>query len=72
MMTEVLRLPSKWDDWSVKELIGEGSFGSVYLVERKTGDRTINSAVKVITIPVEDSEMHQLMRELRSEDSVRL
>lgn len=39
-MAEVLRLPSKWDDWSVKELTGEGSFGSVYLVERKTGDRT--------------------------------
>ena len=64
-------IPSKWNDWSLKELIGEGSYGSVYLAERKTGDIITKSAIKIIEVPSSESEKHQLMKEFRNEDSIR-
>ena len=38
-MTEFI-MPLKWDDWVVKEPIGEGA-GSVFLVERESDGKTI-------------------------------
>lgn len=34
-------MPLKWDDWVVKEPIGEGAYGSVFLVERESDGKTI-------------------------------
>ncbi len=47
-------------DWKVLEEIGSGSYGSVYLIERKVGDEIIQSAMKIIRLPTSESEAAQM------------
>ena len=47
--------------WHIKEKIGEGSFGSVYAIERKELGVTYRSALKVITVPRDKSEIQSAM-----------
>jgi len=44
-------LPEKWQDWSITEKIGAGTFGSVYKAVRQEKEQTRVSAIKVIRIP---------------------
>ncbi len=51
-----------WPDWEIKRKIGNGSYGSVYEIERT--DRFGNlekSALKVISIPREESEIEMFL-----------
>lgn len=51
-----------WPDWEVKRRIGNGSYGSVFEIERT--DRfgnTEKSALKVISIPREESEIEMFL-----------
>ena len=50
-----------WPEWSVVALIGKGSYGNVYRIERKKGSFTFTSALKVIHIPLSQEEYHNLM-----------
>lgn len=45
-----------WGAWRIKRLIGEGSFGKVFEIEREDFGRTYQAAMKVITIPQSESE----------------
>lgn len=57
-MTEV-RIP--WPNWEISELLGSGGFGTVYsIINQITGEE---SAVKVIPIPKEKSEIDSLRLE---------
>lgn len=49
--------------WYIKEKIGEGSFGSVYTIERKEMGKVYHSALKVITVPQSNSEIKSLLSE---------
>ena len=49
-----------WPEWSVIELLGKGSFGDVYKIERKKGAHTFYSALKIIRIPVSEDEPRSL------------
>ena len=49
--------------WYIKELLGEGSFGKVYEIERKDFGTTYKAALKVITIPQSQSEIKSIMAE---------
>ncbi len=66
-----VRLPESWKEWTLTEMIGEGSFGAVYKAERISGTDVFSSAVKIIEIPQGGYEVRQLMREMSNEDSVR-
>lgn len=55
-------LPENWSDWTIVEEIGRGSFSVVYEAERKE-DPSIRCAVKLITIPQDDSEIDELVAE---------
>lgn len=44
-------------EWSLVDLIGEGSFGKVYLIKKQLLDGEIFSALKVITIPQSSSQI---------------
>ena len=46
-----------WGNWYAEELIGEGSFGRVYRAARKEGDRSFYSAIKLIPIPKNQSDI---------------
>ena len=46
-----------WGSWNIKELLGEGSFGKVYEIERLDFGVTCKAALKAITIPQSRSEV---------------
>lgn len=49
-----------WPQWKTVELIGKGSFGKVYKVKREDFGNTFYSAVKIIEIPQDESEVKEL------------
>ncbi len=53
------RMPA-WPGWETVRLIGRGSFGAVYVIQRTIGTTVEKSALKVITIPKESSEIKEL------------
>jgi len=64
------KLPQKWDDWTITEKVGEGSFGSVYKAERSIGKDKVFSAIKIVHIPADNAEVLEMRRILQKEDSV--
>ena len=67
-----IQLPNSWADWTLTEVIGEGSFGVVYKAERRSGANVFYSAIKIIEVPQGGVEVQHLLREMRDESSVRL
>ena len=57
---EYVRLPRAWSDWTVTEMIGEGSFGTVYVVERDGEEQ----ALKVIEVQIGDEiDVHDKIKD---------
>ncbi len=56
--------------WYIKDQIGEGSFGKVYIIERKEMGVTYRSALKAITIPQTQGEIKSIMMEGMSRTDV--
>lgn len=48
-----MELPKAWPDWTIKQMIGEGSYGTVYEAVRSDGRK---AAVKVIPVPYGENE----------------
>ncbi len=57
-------------DWKIKRIIGEGSFGTVYEIEKKEEFRTYRAAAKVISIPKNQQDYRQVMSEEMSHENV--
>ncbi|HAV27648.1 MAG TPA: hypothetical protein DCX23_04925, partial [Lachnospiraceae bacterium] len=70
-MSPINRLNTFWPDWNVEEKVGSGSFGEVYRVSRKIGDKTFFSAVKIISIPQNQAEVDAMRAEINDEKSTR-
>ncbi|MBR6165865.1 MAG: SEL1-like repeat protein [Clostridia bacterium] len=66
-----LKLPQAWHDWHITEEIGEGAYGRVYRAEKDNGGVTAVSAIKVVQVPSEKTELLSLRREFRSEEELR-
>lgn len=49
--------------WHITRLIGEGSFGKVFEMEREDFGVTCKAALKAITIPASQSEVRSVMSE---------
>ena len=63
-------LENIWANWHIEKLIGSGSFGSVYMA-RRSGfgfEHDFYSAVKVIRVPADDSELKGLMADGMTRD----
>ena len=60
-----------WPKWHTVELIGRGAFGEVYKVKREELGETFYSAVKVIKIPRDDSEVREFLSEGQTSQSIR-
>ena len=67
----VLKLPPSWQDWHITGELGEGAYGRVYRAEKENGGVTAVSAIKVIQVPSERSELLSLRREFQSEEELR-
>ena len=62
-MTEIKQFEPLWGVWYVDSQIGEGSYGRVYKLHREEFGKTYYSAVKIISIPRDESEVKQLLSE---------
>ena len=59
-----------WPGWQVVRKIGNGSFGSVYEIQRDVFGELERAALKVITIPQSRSDIDELLNEGYDEASV--
>ncbi len=59
-----------WPGWEVVELIGSGNFGVVYKVRRFVSGEEQTAAVKVISIPREESDIKELLNDGYDEESI--
>ena len=57
--------------WKITRLIGEGSFGKVFEMEREDFGVTYKAALKAITVPANENEVREVMAEGMDEASVR-
>ena len=56
------KIKSFWPEWEIEEEIGRGSFGTVYRAVRCEFGNEFHSAIKVISIPGEDSDLRYLKK----------
>ena len=59
-----IRLPLAWQDWTLTERVGKGSFGTVYRACRETGEHQQISAIKIVHVPSDESEAEAVLREM--------
>ncbi len=64
-------LPRGWEEWNIAEVIGEGSYGTVYRAERVSAGERAECAIKVIRLPDGETAEKEILRELGSPDRVR-
>ena len=57
--------------WRITRLIGQGSFGRVYEIQREDFGVTYKAALKAITVPTSQAEVQEIMAEGMDEGSVR-
>lgn len=58
------------DNWIVEDKIGSGAFGTVYKIKKAENSAEHRSALKVITIPPENSEVLSLKSEGMSKEEI--
>ncbi len=59
-----------FQNWKVKDMIGTGSFGAVYEIEREEFGRIYRAAAKVISIPSDADERLHLVKEGMTEKNI--
>lgn len=59
-----------WPGWETVRLIGRGSFGAVYEIERDVFGHKEKAALKVITIPQSESDIDDLLSDGYDEESI--
>ncbi|MCR4656570.1 MAG: protein kinase [Lachnospiraceae bacterium] len=64
-------LSEVWPEWTVEKKIGKGAYGIVYEAVRTDHSVKSKAAIKVITIPENESEMASLRAEGLSEDDTK-
>ena len=57
--------------WHITRLIGEGSFGKVYEIQREDFGETYKAALKVISVPANQSEVREIQSEGMDDASIR-
>ena len=60
----------EWPGWEVVRVIGRGSFGTVYEIHQQLFNTVRKAALKVISIPQNDSEIEELFSEGYDSESV--
>lgn len=70
-MTDIRQYKPLWGAWYVDGQLGEGSYGKVYKVHKEEFGRTYEAAVKMISIPQNESDILQAKSEGLNEESAR-
>lgn len=63
-------LEIKWPGWETVRLIGRGSFGAVYEIQRDVFGHQEKAALKVITIPQNSGDIEELYNDGYDEESI--
>lgn len=67
---QYMRKINTWPGWECVRELGAGSFGKVYEIQRKENEKIYKSALKVISIPQNDSELENAYNEGMDQVSV--
>ena len=59
-----------WPGWGAVRLIGQGSFGTVYEIQRRVFDDVEKAALKVITIPQNASDIEEMYSDGYDDESI--
>ena len=59
-----------WPGWEIIKNLGHGNFGTVYRIQRTTRGRTEFAALKVISIPKDESEIAKLRQDDYDDESI--
>ena len=59
-MKDFSNITNPWKDWKIIRRIGQGSFGSVYEIERNAYGFTEKAALKIISVPSSEDELETL------------
>ena len=70
-MTDIKKYEPLWGSWYVDEQLGEGSFGKVYKVHKEEFGKTYDAAVKIISIPQNESDILQAKSEGLNDESAK-
>ncbi len=62
-MTDMINLSGIWPEWHIEKVLGRGSFGVVYKAVRLDHNIRSYSAIKVITIPTDGTQVDSLRSE---------
>ena len=65
-----MKIGDNWNDWTVESLLGQGSFGKVYKISRTDWGEKYESALKVIRIPQNESELSSVRSEGLDDESL--
>ena len=57
---ELRKFEPLWDKWYVQEYLGGGSYADVYRITCQVYERTYEAALKVISIPKDQSELNEV------------
>ena len=65
------KIQEQWPEWQTVELVGEGTFGSVYKAKKEVYGNISYAAIKVIEIPKESREIRDLQQSNMDESSIK-
>lgn len=66
------KIQEQWPEWQTVELVGKGSFGSVYKAKKEVYGNTSYAAIKVIEIPKDPGEIRNLQQSDMNEQSIQI
>ena len=65
---ESIKIP--WKGWKIVKMLGKGSYGTVYEIERTVGSYTEKAAMKVIPIPPNQQLIYEYQSEGYRDESI--
>ena len=65
------KITQVWPEWVAEQALGKGSYGTVYKAVRSDNHITSQAAIKVISIPADQSELDSLRSEGLTEESAK-
>lgn len=61
-------IQSVWPDWQAKEILGKGSYGTVFRAVKEKFGVGKESAIKVVHIPTDDNQIEQIRKSFHLSD----